>query len=103
MIDILEYIPYGTTDKPVTRAELRQLFEGERDPDRTARRLIAAAKREYPVINTGEGYYIPDDPDDPNLEIYIRKEMHRIKAISKGLKKHKALYRVNKAQETLNL
>jgi len=103
MIDILDYIPYGTTDKPVTRAELRQLFTGYNDPDRMARKLIAAAKKEYPVINTGEGYYIPDDPDDPNLEEYIRKEMHRIRAISKGLKKHKALFRINKAQETLDI
>ena len=102
-MDILDYIPYGKTDKPVTRKELRQLFEGEKDPDRMARRMIAAAKKEYPVINVGEGYYIPDDPDDPNLELYIRTEMHRIREISKGLKRHKALYRTNKAQETLDI
>ena len=42
-------------------------------------------------------------PDDPNLKAYIIKETHRIREISKGLRKHKALYRVNKAQERLDV
>lgn len=103
MIDILDYIPYGTTDKPITRDELTQLFADDKDPDRKARKMIAAAKRQYPVINVGDGYYIPDDPDDPNLREYIRKEMHRIREINRGLKKHKALYRINKNQEVLDV
>ena len=103
MIDILEYIPYGTTDKPITRDELRQLFADEKDPDRTARRMIARAKKQYPIINVGEGYYIPDDPDDPNLRAYIYKEMHRIKEISRGLRNHKRLFNTNKNQETMKV
>lgn len=103
MIDILDYIPYGTKDKPITRDELRQLFADEKDPDRTARKMIAQAKREYPIINVGDGYYIPDDPDDPNLKAYIFKELHRIREISNGLRKHKRLYKTNKNQETMSI
>ena len=103
MIDILDYIPYGTKDKPVTREELSKLFPDEKDPDRMARRLIAEAKKRYPVINVGKGYYIPDDPDDPNLKAYIMKEKHRIMQISRGLRSHKALYRTNKDQETMQI
>lgn len=103
MIDILEYIPYGTTDKPITRDELRQLFAEEKDPDRCARREIAKAKKKYPIINVGDGYYVPDDPDDPNLRAYIFKEMHRIREISKGLRTHKRLYKTNKNQERLDI
>ena len=54
-------------------------------------------------MNIGQGYYIADDPDDPDLEAYIRQESHRIREISKGLKRHKALYKVNKSQEMLNV
>ena len=100
MIDILDFIPYGTTDKPITRADLAQLTGLD---DRNIRVLIAKAKREYPIINVGEGYYVPDDPDDPNLRIYIHKEMHRIKEISKGLKTHKRFYNIDRKQERLNV
>lgn len=101
--DFLDYIPYGTTDKPITREQLRELFKDDKDPDRVARRMIAQVKKDYPVINVGNGYYIPNDPDDPNLKAYILKEMHRIREISKGLKSHKRFYKVNKKQETLDL
>ena len=100
MIDILEFIPYGKTDSPISRESLCYLTGLS---DRSVREEIARAKKEYPIINVGEGYYIPDDPDDPNLKAYILKETHRIREISKGLKRHKALYRVNKKQETLEL
>lgn len=103
MIDILDYIPYGTKDKPITRDELRQLFVDEKDPDRRARKLIAEAKKQYPVINVGDGYYIPDDPDDPNLKAYIFQELHRIREISRGLNKHKRFYKTNKNQERLKV
>lgn len=100
MIDILEFIPYGKTDKPITREALCILTGLD---DRRVRDAISMAKKDYPIINVGKGYYIPDDPDDPNLKAYIIKETHRIREISKGLRKHKALYRVNKAQERLDV
>ena len=100
MIDILEFIPYGQKDQPITRENLCLLTGLD---DRSVRDAISHAKREYPIINVGNGYYIPDDPDDPNLQAYLLKEMHRIRAISRGLRRHKALYKVNKQQETLEI
>lgn len=100
MIDILEYIPYGQTDQPMTRENLCLLTGLD---DRAVREAISQAKKDYPIINVGNGYYIPDDPDDPNLKAYILKETHRIRAISRGLRRHKALYRINKQQETMDI
>lgn len=100
MIDLLDYIPYGTTDKPVTREDLVFVSGAT---DREVRREISKLKKHYPIINVGEGYYIPNDPDDPNLEIYIRSEMHRIREISKGLRRHKRLWKINKDQEILKI
>jgi len=98
-MDIIEYIPMGRNN-PRTREELVALTGME---DRAVREAISRAKREYPIVNVGKGYYIAVDPDDPNLEEYIRKETHRMREISKGLRWHKKLYRVNKKQEVLDL
>lgn len=100
MIDILDYIPYGKQDEPISRENLCTLTGLD---DRTVREMIARAKKEYPIINVGTGYYVPDDPDDPNLKIYILKEMHRIREISKGLRMHKRFYKINKNQETMRI
>ena len=100
MIDILDYIPYGTTDEPMTREKLVFLTGLS---DRDVRDLISKAKREYPIINVGSGYYVPDDPDDPNLKAYIKKELHRASEIRKGLKMHKRFYQINKDQERLQI
>lgn len=100
MINIYAYLPIGSDSKPITREELCNLTGLE---DRAVRNEISKAKREVPIINVGNGYYIADDPDDPNLRAYICKEMHRIREISKGLRKHKWLYRVNKKQETMDI
>ena len=92
-MNIFEYLPIGSDSTPITREELvRQTGES----DRNIRLEIAKAKKTVPVINVGNGYYIADDPDDPNLRAYIISEMHRIKEISKGLRKHKWLYKINK-------
>lgn len=98
--NIYAYLPIGKESKPITRQELVNLMGID---DRAVREEIRMAKREVPIINVGDGYYIADDPDDPNLKAYIIQETHRIREISRGLKKHKWLYRFNKKQETLNI
>mgnify|MGYP006936045543 CR=1 FL=1 len=100
MINIYAYLPIGSDSVPVTREQLCRLTGLD---DRAVRGEIAKAKREVPIVNVGNGYYIADDPDDPNLKEYILKEMHRIREINRGLRKHKWLYKVNKKQETLNV
>jgi hypothetical protein len=100
MINIFAYLPIGSDSTPVTREELVKLTGAT---DRDIRRAINEAKKTVPVVNVGLGYYIADDPDDPNLRAYILQETHRIKEISKGLRKHKWLYKINKSQESLNL
>lgn len=99
-MNIFDYLPLGSDSEPITRKELAEKMGCD---DRKVRRQIAKAKKIAPVVNIGLGYYIADDPDDPNLRAYIISEMHRIKEISKGLKKHKWLYKVNKNQETLDI
>lgn len=100
-MDILDYIPFGTGVTPITREALVKLTGLD---DRMVRRLIEKAKKEeIPIINLGEGYYIADDPDDPELEAYIRTEKHRAREIHRGLKGHVKLHRMNKDQETLNI
>ncbi len=97
---IFAYLPIGSNSKPISRQELVDLMG---IPDRAVREEIRMAKRDVPIVNVGGGYYIADDPDDPNLKAYIIQETHRIKEISRGLKKHKWLYKFNKNQETLNV
>ena len=99
-MDILDYIPYGTTDKPMKRSDIVRLTGLS---DRKVRRYMQEAKLYYPIVNIGDGYYIPDDPDDPNLKAYIIQETHRIREISRGLRRHKRLFKTNKNQETLDI
>lgn len=100
MNNIFAYLPIGSDSRPVTREELCILMDTD---DRKVREEIRKAKEIVPIVNRGKGYYIADDPDDPNLKAYIIAETHRIRALSKGLKKHKWLYSVNKNQETLDI
>lgn len=100
MINLLDFIPFGANTTPVTRAELEILTGLD---DRTIRGEINRLKKEYPIINIGQGYYVAEDPDDPDLEAYIRQESHRIREISKSLKRHRALYKTNKRQEMLKI
>lgn len=99
-MNVIDYLPIGSDSTPITRAELVQRLGID---DRKVREEISKLKKNLPIINVGSGYYIADDPDDPNLKAYIIQEMHRIQQISRGLNKHKWLYRINKKQETLNL
>ena len=98
-MNVIDYIPFGNRN-PVSREHLVHLTGLD---DRAVRNEIKRLKKEYPIVNIGQGYYIADDPDDPDLAAYIRQESHRIREISKGLKRHKALYKVNKSQEMLNI
>lgn len=61
---IYEYLPLGSKSTPISREELVRLMG---IPDRAVREEIRMAKREVPIVNVGGGYYIADDPDDPNL------------------------------------
>ena len=51
--------------------------------DRQLRRLIADANKsgEDCIINSGGGYYRPGAEDRAELEIYLKKEMHRIREL----------------------
>jgi hypothetical protein len=99
-MNIIDYLPIGSESTPITRDELARITGCD---DRKVRDEISRLKKDLPIINIGKGYYIADDPDDPNLKAYIISEMHRIREISRGLKKHKWLYKINKKQETLKI
>ena len=99
-MNIFAYLPIGSDSTPIKRRELVRLLGCD---DREVRRQIEKAKDIVPVINVGDGYYIPDDPDDPNLKTYIISETRRAKKIFKGIKKCKWLYGINTKQETLEI
>ena len=100
MSNIMDYIPVGKESEPITRESL-VMWTGM--TDRQVRQAIKVAKSIFPIVNIGEGYYVADDPDDPGLAEYIRRESHRIKEISRGLKRHKQLAKINKDQEGLSI
>ncbi|MBR3636101.1 MAG: hypothetical protein IKN47_07890 [Lachnospiraceae bacterium] len=99
-MNIFDYLPIGAESTPIKRTELVKLMNTS---DREVRDQIKKAKEIVPVINVGQGYYIADDPEDPNLKAYILQETSRIKEISKGLRKHKWLFNTNLNQETLEI
>lgn len=101
MIDILDFIPYGTTDEPMKREDLVRLTNLN---DREVRDAIEGAKANgYPVVNVGNGYYIPDDPNDPNLMEYNQRETSRALKILKGTKAHRRMLKIDLNQEVLDL
>lgn len=100
MKNIFDYLPLGSDSTPISRSDLASLMGVD---DREARNLIKKAKEIVPVVNVGDGYYIATDPDDPNLRIYVQREQHRIKEISKGLKKHKWLLNFDAKQPILDV
>lgn len=69
----------------ITRSELRRLT-GLRD--RKVRKEIQRMRLDYPIINTGKGYYIPDmaDPIDRiEARAYIDSEKAKAREITVGL------------------
>ena len=85
---------YGTT--PEQKSEAERLFDkigtgaayAVRRPkdakvDRQLRRIIAKANMSGGdcIINSGTGYYRPGPEEREELEIYLKKEMHRIREL----------------------
>lgn len=84
---------YGTTPEEKSEAEI--LFDkigtgtaravkrpANSRTDRSLRRMIAEANMNGDcIINGGGGYYRPGREDREALEIYLRKEMHRIREL----------------------
>ena len=68
MNNVIDFIPIGSHSRPTSREELVMLTGMS---DRSVREEINHLKREYPIVNMGAGYYVADDPDDPNLKAYI--------------------------------
>ena len=100
MKNVIDFIPIGSDSKPTSREELVMLTGLS---DRAVRDEINHLKRDYPIVNMGAGYYVADDPDDPNLKAYIHQETQRIKSINRALRKHKALFKINKDQEIFSV
>lgn len=94
---VIDHIPYFP-NTPISRERLAQVTGLS---DRAIRSEIQSAKMMFPIVNVGGGYYIATEPDDPNLVLYIRQEMHRIREISRGLKTHKALNRIDTQQQKI--
>ena len=81
-IDIKSYIPKGRANA-IPRARLRYLTGLT---DSKMRELIRQARHDVPILNlqTGEGYYIPDNKEE--VRRYIKQEERRAKSIFANLK-----------------
>ena len=82
---IVSLIPKGK-DNAISRAWLIWALDTS---DRQVRKMIAQAREDgYLIINTGKGYYIPDDVAD--LIRFYRRERKRAISIFVGLKNTRA-------------
>ena len=74
-MSILKYIPNGRENR-ISRIEIRH-YAGMDDV--SVRKAIAKASLDVPVINTGDGYYIPDfnDPEEREQARKYAKMMKR--------------------------
>ena len=81
-ISIIDYIPKGRANA-IPRARLRYITGLT---DSKMRELIRQARADVPILNlqTGEGYYIPDNKEE--VRRYIKQEEHRAKSIFANLK-----------------
>ena len=93
-MNITDYI----SDTPISRQELCALTGLS---DRKVRAEIAKAKLETPICNIGEGYFIPDNPDDPRLRQYIFQEIHRGREVFKGIMACRMLMNEDTRQERI--
>lgn len=80
-MDILEFIPTGR-ENAITR---RELVGRVNLSDREVRKLIASARKSFPILNlqTGEGYYLPTK--EIEVREFLNQEMLRAKSILEGL------------------
>lgn len=76
-MDILDFIPKGEMNS-VSRRDLMQ-FTGK--TDREIRRLIAQARREVPILNFGNGYFIPTERERGKAKVWYKKEAARARSI----------------------
>lgn len=82
---IVSLIPKGK-DNAISRSWLRYAIGKS---DRQIRQMIRDAREDgYLIVNTGKGYYIPDDVAD--LIKYYRREKRRAISIFVGLKNTRA-------------
>ena len=103
-INIAMLIPQGR-DNFISRFELtKQCLEkglidsNSHDSDRSMRKLLEIARRDYVILNrSGGGYYRPTKDELKELQKYIRQEENRAKAVFANLKMAKALYEDLKA------
>lgn len=81
--EIAGFIPTGH-ENAISR-EMLEMKTGEKD--RMIRRYIAES--DAPIINSGEGYYIPDmnDPvDEANLRAYVLQEQARVRTLQEKIR-----------------
>lgn len=76
-MDILDFIPKGEMNS-VSRRELMQ-FTGR--TDREIRQMIAKARREVPILNFGNGYFIPTEQERDKARRWYRQEAKRARSI----------------------
>ena len=76
-MNILDYIPKGE-ENAVSRQTLCKLTGKE---DREIRRLIAKARREVPILNFGNGYFIPTEREKGKAKVWYKKEAARARSI----------------------
>ena len=96
---IIDYLP-TEADKAISREALATLTGYK---DRMIRDTIAKLKTKYPIVNVGNGYYIANDPEDPNLTHYIKQEQHRAREILKGIRCHKRVMKRDQIDGQMNL
>lgn len=105
-INIAVLIPQGR-DNTIDRFELtRKCIDAglirdcgnDESNDRSMRKLLRIARRDYVILNrSGGGYYRPTKDELKELQKYIRQEESRAKAVFANLKMAKALYEDLKA------
>ena len=80
-MNIMEFIPTGK-ENAITR---RELVDRVNLSDREVRKLIASARKKFPILNlqNGEGYYLPTK--EIEVREFLNQEMLRAKSILEGL------------------
>lgn len=76
-MDILDYIPKGE-ENAISR---RCLIHFTRKTDREVRYMIAKARREVPILNFGNGYFIPTEQERDKAKRWYRQEAKRARSI----------------------